>query len=187
MKRLLILFVVCCFLVACGTNATPTKEIAPFSFTDQNGDAFGSAQLEGHIWVAAFIFTNCETICAPMTAEMSILQEMMEDEGLPVKFISFSVDPETDTPEILQDYIQNFTEDTSNWHLLTGYSQTEIENFAREQFHTIVQKPATSTQVIHGSNFYLIDGDGHLLGEYNFIDPTYEENLIAQVQNALAK
>lgn len=183
-KRLLILLCACCFLVACGTNPTSTKAIAPFTFTNQNDNAFGTNQLKRNIWIATFIFTNCDTICDPMTAEMAVLQEEMQKKGLPVQFVSFSVDPKTDTPETLRNYIQDFTEDTSNWNLLTGYTQDDIEIFAREQFNTMVQKPATSTQVIHGSNFYLVGADGDLLGEYNFVDPTYVDEIIKDVELA---
>lgn len=52
--------------------------------------------------------------------------------------------------------------------MLTGFSQEEIETFAREEFKTIVQKPKTSTQVIHSTNFYIVDDEGYILNEYNY-------------------
>lgn len=187
MKRLLLLLCTCCFLAACQTNAASIKTISPFTFTNQNGDAFGTDQLKGEIWIATFIFTNCETICDPMTAEMAALQDEMQKKGLPVQFISFSVDPKIDTPETLHTYIKEFTEDTSNWNLLTGYTQNDIEIFAREQFNTMVQKPSASTQIIHGSNFYLVGPDGDLRGEYHFVDPTYVDDIITDIEQALKK
>lgn len=172
----------CLFLTACGAQKTPLKKIEPFTFMDHQEEYFGTDDLEGSIWIADFIFTNCETVCQPMTAEMASLQQAANERGLPVQFVSFSVDPAMDTPEILHDYVHQFTDDTSNWHLLTGYTQDEIEHFAREQFNTIVQKPSSSTQVIHSTNFYLVDQEGHTVGEYNFIDPTYQEELLATIE-----
>ena len=134
--------------------------------------------LTGTMWIADFIFTNCTTVCEPMTAEMAALQQKFKDEDIPVEFVSFTVDPTVDTPEILKSYVQNFTDDLSNWHLLTGYSQEEIETFARDHFQSIVQKPASSNQVLHGTNFYLIDEQGVLVNEYNYIDASYVDEMI---------
>lgn len=186
MRKQLILFILTsCLLFGCSSNTMPEQKISDFTFTNQNGEDFGTNQLSENIWVANFIFTNCDTVCDPMTAEMAILRDEIMARDLPIQFVSFSVDPEIDTPETLRHYIQEFTDDLSNWNFLTGYKQQEIEQFAREQFNTIVQKPSTSTQVIHGSLFYLIDGDNHLLGEYNFVDPTYKDEMIAEIKKAL--
>jgi len=54
-----------------------------------------------------------------------------------------------------------------------GYSQEAIEVFAREQFQTVVQKPESTNQVIHGTNFYLVDDQGYVLNEYNYIDELF--------------
>src|SRR5690606_25667449 len=104
--------------------------------------------LNGTIWIASFIFTKCETVCPPLMFEMAALQKRFEEKGIEVELISFTVDPEVDSPEVLKQYIRHFTDNETNWNLLTGYSQEEIEGFAREQFQTIVQKPNTSNQVI---------------------------------------
>lgn len=172
----------CLFLTACGTTTTSLKKIEPFTFIDHQQANFGTDDLEGSVWVADFIFTSCETVCQPMTAEMASLQQAAKERDIPVQFVSFSVDPTIDTPEILHDYVSDFTDDTSNWHLLTGYTQDDIEEFAREQFNTIVQKPSSSTQVIHSTNFYLVDQEGHIVGEFNFIDPAYQDELLATIE-----
>ena len=93
---------------------------------------------------------------------MADLQKKFKEEGIQVEFVSFTVDPTVDSPEVLKEYIHQFTDDETNWHILTGYTQEEIEVFAREQFQTIVQKPSSSNQVIHGTNFYLINQQGIL-------------------------
>ncbi len=117
-----------------------------------------------------------------MMSELASLQKKLEEEKLQVEFVSFSVDPDVDSPEVLQLYIQQFTDHESNWHMLTGYSQEEIEVFAREQFQTIVQKPNTSNQVIHGTNFYLVDDRGYVLNEYNYIDESYIEEISRDIK-----
>src|SRR5690606_41608417 len=116
--------------------------IEPFVYTDQNGKPFSLADLEGKVWVATFIFTNCKTVCPPMTANMARLQRMVAQEGLDqVEFVAFSVDPEVDTPEALRESAARYTDNTENWHFLTGYVQEHIEQFARDNFKAIVHKP----------------------------------------------
>ncbi len=183
MKKFNIIVIVSLLLLsACGKPEKIEPTIAPFSFTNQDEKAFGTEELEDSIWIANFIFTNCTSVCAPMSVEMAALQELFEKQNIPVEFVSFTVDPLTDSPQVLKAYAENFTDNLSNWNLLTGYSQDDIEVFARNQFKTIVQKPITSDQVIHSSNFYLVDQQGQLVNEYNYIDATYVENMLQDIQ-----
>jgi len=182
MKYAVLLLICFAVLSACSPESQFEKSITPFSFTDQDGQPFGTDDLKGSIWIADFIFTNCTTVCLPMTAEMASLQERLKEENIEANFVSFTVDPEFDSPEALKAFVTNFTDDLSNWHLLTGYSQDDIQTFAREQFQTIVQKPTTSSQVIHGTNFYLIDHKGIVVNEYNYIDASYVDDIIKDMK-----
>ncbi|CAM3145111.1 SCO family protein [Filibacter tadaridae] len=181
-----VLLLICLLLlIACSEKSQSVEKIDSFSFTDQSGHPFGTDDLKDKVWIANFIFTKCDTICPTMTAEIASLQKRFIEKGIPVEFISFSVDPTVDSPAVLKTYIQRFTDDETNWHLLTGYKQQEIEKFAREQFQTIVQKPNSSTQVLHGTNFYLVNKQGVLVNEYNFVDSSYVDTLIKDIENEL--
>lgn len=152
-------------LTAC-TDEKPNKlnwKVEEFSYTDQNGKPFSLADLKGKVWVADFIFTSCKTVCPPMTKNMSELQQKLKDQGVKAELVSFSVDPETDKPQVLKEYVQKFTQDLMNWHLLTGYSQKEIEDFATKSFKASVKKPSGSSDVIHATTFFLVDQDGTIV------------------------
>ncbi|WP_090947917.1 SCO family protein [Parageobacillus thermantarcticus] len=183
MKRMIILLAVV-LLAACGKTIPDAKNwpISDFTFTDQNGKPFGLNDLKGKVWVADFIFTNCETVCPPMTANMAKLQDMVKEEGLDVEFVSFSVDPEVDTPEKLKEYVKKFDGDLANWHLLTGYSQQEIGQFAEKNFKTIVQKPKNQDQVIHGTNFYLVDQNGTIVQTYSGAQDVPYERILEHIE-----
>ncbi|KYD32573.1 MULTISPECIES: SCO family protein [Anoxybacillaceae] len=183
MKRMLLLLSIV-LLAACGKTIPDAKNwpVDDFTFTDQNGQSFGLSDLKGKVWVADFIFTNCETVCPPMTANMAKLQDMVKEEGLDVEFVSFSVDPENDNPEILKQYAKKFNADLSNWHFLTGYSQEEIETFARKNFKAIVQKPKQGDQVIHGTDFYLVDQQGKIVKYYSGISNVPYEEIIKHIK-----
>ncbi|MGA5691234.1 SCO family protein [Cytobacillus pseudoceanisediminis] len=157
-------------LSACGQSGIKDAlnwELADFKYTNQDNQEIGLKDLEGKVWVADFIFTNCEDVCMPMTANMKKLQDLAKKEGIKnIEFISFSVDPKVDTPEVLKEFASTYNADFTNWHFLTGYSQEEIEKYAMEYFKAIVKKPQTGDQVIHGTDFYLVDQNGNVMKYY---------------------
>lgn len=147
-----------------------------FTYTNQEDKEFGTKDLTNKVWIANFIFTNCETVCPPITAHMAKLQRMMKKENVPVEFVSFSIDPENDTPEALKSFARQFTEDFSNWTFLTGYSQETIEKQAKTQFHELVQKTDASTQVTHGTHLFLVNKEGKIMKSYSgFANVPYKE------------
>ncbi|MCG7344541.1 SCO family protein [Sporosarcina sp. ACRSL] len=180
-KLLAVLIIASLLLFACGQTKPTDRQVTSFSFTDQDGKTFGTDQLAGKVWIADFIFTNCLTVCTPMSNKMAELQTTFKEHGIEVEFVTFTVDPETDTPEVLKDYIGQFTDDESNWHLLTGYSQDTIEELAINQFRTIVQKPDSSGQVIHGTIFFVIDQQGYIVDEFNYMEESVEEQILDEV------
>ncbi|RFU66062.1 SCO family protein [Peribacillus glennii] len=173
-------------LAACGPNKVPDAknwDIESFTFTDQEGEPFSKSDLKGKVWVADFIFTNCETVCLPMTSNMAKLQKRVHDEGLKgVEFVSFSVDPEEDKPGVMKEYASKFNVDFSNWHFLTGYGQKEIEQFAMENFKTIVKKPEDEDQVIHGTDFYLLDQEGKIIRYYTGLNKIPMDEIIKHIK-----
>src|SRR5699024_4569196 len=127
-KRLIKLFafssILMLTLAACGGSQIETnmsEEISDFEFTTQDNETFGLDDLKGKYWVADFVFTNCTTVCLPMTTNMSYLQDQINEEGLEdIELVSFSVDPDYDTPEVLKEYSEDYEADLSNWTFLTG-------------------------------------------------------------------
>lgn len=187
LKNALSLFIVLSlgFLSACNLNGNESYQMKSFTFINQKGQDFGVEDLNGKVWIADFIFTSCETVCPPMTANMASLQKKFKSEDIPVEFVSMSVDPAVDTPDKLKSFMGKFTEDDSNWNMLTGYSQQEIEEFARDEFQTLIQKPESSDQVIHGTNFYLINQNGEIVNDYSFTQGDVFEKIIADVKKQL--
>src|SRR6266516_4919599 len=78
--------------------------VPSFQFVNQNGQPFGSAQLAGKIWIADFIYTTCPGPCPMISSRMNELQKPLEKTD--VHLVSFSVDPEKDTPDVLHRYAE---------------------------------------------------------------------------------
>ncbi|MCP9227853.1 SCO family protein [Bacillus mycoides] len=183
---LLMLISIITILGACSDNKLRDSlnwDVEKFAFTDQNGKNFGSSELEEKVWVADFIFTSCQTVCPPMTANMAKLQKMLHEEGIKdVEFVSFSVDPEVDTPEKITEFMKVYEMDTKRTHFLTGYTRPDIEKFAKKNFQTLVTKPENNTQVIHGTSFYLVDKDGKVVKKYSGLQNTPYEDIIRDIK-----
>ncbi|MBE3102974.1 MAG: SCO family protein, partial [Bacilli bacterium] len=125
--------------------------------------------LKGTVWLAMFIFTDCETVCSPMTMNMTQVQDELIKIGVEdYKLVAFSVDPEVDTPKVLGEYLSQFNPpDESKWELLTGYDPLYMEQFARDSFKTLAKDDPNSNQVIHGTSYYLVDQSGIVVKSYN--------------------
>ncbi|UFU00868.1 SCO family protein [Radiobacillus kanasensis] len=156
-------------LVGCGNNYEGdfSYEVQSFSFENQDGETITKEQLEGKFWVADMIFTNCQTVCPPMTANMARLQQKLKEADLEVELISFSVDPENDTKEILKEYAAERGGTFKNWSLLTGYSFDTIKEFSIKSFKAPVEKVADSDQRIHTYYFYLVTPEGNAIKRYD--------------------
>lgn len=152
-------------------------DIQDFEYTNQDGEKVSSEDLEGSYYIADFIFTNCTSACPPMTANMANLQSKVKEAGLEdeVRFVSFTMDPNHDSPQVLKDYANQFDADFSNWDLLTGYDQEEVKQLSIKSFNaflerTTVQDPAEGQidyNYIHSSSLYLVTPNGKAIKKYN--------------------
>lgn len=171
----------------------PTYQTLPsFSFVDQEGQPFGLEQLKGEAWVANFIFTTCPTVCPLLTQKMATLESRSRHLGGKVHFVSFSVDPENDTPEVLKAFGQEYGQDPLRWSMVTGPVE-EIENTIIDSFKIAVTRPDSEAEaddlnmfeIAHGEHFVLVDGAGRIRGYYSN-DLESHERLLADL-NRLAK
>ncbi|RPF52288.1 SCO family protein [Aquisalibacillus elongatus] len=160
-------------LVACGSSEDGKEykpefdnEVEGFSFTNQDGETVSLDDVKGDYWIANLIFTNCNTVCPPMTSNMAQLQGMLDEEGIDTRLVSFSVDPTIDDPEDLKEFGEKHGAEFDNWDFLTGYSQKDIESFASNSFQALVTKVDGEDQVTHDTSFMLISPDGEMINRF---------------------
>ncbi|WP_190274828.1 SCO family protein [Leptothrix cholodnii] len=93
----------------------------PFSLIDQSGQRLALAELRGKVVVLTFIFTTCTDTCPILTARLAALQAPLGAAfGPRLRFVSISVEPEVDTPEVLHAYARTHGADLRGWSFLTG-------------------------------------------------------------------
>lgn len=178
-------------LTACSNqpniDTNMSKDVLDFEFVNQDNETVSLEDLKGEWWIADFIFTNCTTICLPMTSNMTKLQDMVNDADLEgVKFISFSVEPDYDTPEVLTEYAEGYSADLNTWNFLTGYDFETIQEMSVKSFQSLLQEPPPGEdQVIHGTSFFLVDPEGTVVKRYDGVKISSMDEILADLEKIL--
>lgn len=148
------------------TKDSVYHRIPDFELTSQDGKQITQKDFEGKIIIADFFFTSCETICPRMTSQLKRVAKRIE--GMPDVFIvSHTVDPETDTQEVLKQYAETNGINTAKWWFLTG-DETFIHEHGGQGYLLNVMKDSTAQGgFLHSEMFVLVDKDRRIRGIYN--------------------
>lgn len=157
--------------------------IPEFTFTSQANAPFGSAQLAGKPWIANFIFTRCPTACPIFTAKMKDVQDRAKLARLDLKLVSFSVDPENDTPGVLAEYATAHEADPAMWSFLTGDPEKIRESVVNglKVAAEPIGKDQDLASVFHGSHFVLVDAQNRIRGYYDSADADATDRLLTDL------
>lgn len=141
-----------------------------YELVDQDGHVFDRQRLAGKVWVASFVFTSCPSTCPAVTRAMLELQQRYEREGLDVRLVSFSVDPDTDTPEVLRRYADSVGADLQRWSFVTG-TKAAVVALMEQGFRQGVGAPAVNAQglrdIAHSVRLAIVDAEGNVRGFYS--------------------
>ena len=154
-----------------------------FQLTNQNGQPFGSAQLSGKIWIADFIYTTCPGPCPMISSRMSELQKPLQKTD--VHLVSFSVDPEKDTPEVLRGYADKLQAEPGRWDFLTG-AKPAIYKLSHDGFKLAVSDGSDALGIpVHSTRIVLVDRHGQIRGYYDATEPEAITKLLADTNHLL--
>src|SRR5437763_15747718 len=157
--------------------------VPEFVLLNQDGKNFGSAQLRGKIWIADFIYTTCPGPCPMISTRMSELQEPLAKTD--VHLISFSVDPEKDTPEVLRGYAEKLRAEPKRWDLLTG-PKSAIYDLSHKGFKLAVSDGSDEAGIpVHSTRLVLVDRHGEIRGYYEATEADAVTKLLADTSHLL--
>jgi protein SCO1/2 len=143
-------------------------QLPEFSLVDQDKQAFGRESMEGNLWVSAFVFTHCRSTCPRLTAHMKGLQSRLSDVPS-AHFVSVSVDPRNDTPEVIKAYMTKNELDETNWRFVTG-DEDAIRHVVVDGFRVGLgdedSKAAGADDIMHSNSFVLVDDKAQVRGYY---------------------
>lgn len=146
------------------------SRLPEWRLVDQNGEAFGSGDLAGDVYVASFLFTRCPAVCPRMTASLRELGLRFREEGVQgVRLVSFSVDPGYDTPERLREFAQSRGLDDERWSLVSGIEQNVrslVEDGFKQPMGERLILSGGAVDVAHTTRLVLVDQGGRVRGDY---------------------
>lgn len=138
------------------------KQAPSFVVTNYDGQQLSSEQLRGRPWVASFMFATCQGVCPIMNRHVAELQQQFGDY---VRFVSFSVDPETDSLSVLASYAREYGARPGVW-FITRTTLDSVRMLSRDGF--LLSDPKTPD--LHSSRFALVDEQGQIRGYFNSLD-----------------
>jgi cytochrome oxidase Cu insertion factor (SCO1/SenC/PrrC family) len=152
-----------------------------FELVNQDAQPFGSAQLAGKIWIADFIFTSCPGPCPIISSRMNELQKPLAKTD--IHLVSFTVDPEKDTPEVLRGYAEKLHAQPKRWDFLTG-SRAAIYALTRDGFKLAVSDGSDEAGMpVHSTRVVLVDRRGAIRGYYDALAPDAVTKLLADANH----
>lgn len=165
------------------------SEVPAFSLTERSGAAVSDADLSGGVWVADFIFTRCTGPCPRMSRHMAELQGALGERD--VRLVSFSVDPERDTPQALAEYARRYGADPERWLFLTGEKE-DLYRMIQKGFLLAVDDGAVTPDgepgpgiITHSVKFVLIDRENRIRGYYSGEEANVVEQILPDLDRVL--
>jgi len=156
-----------------------------WQLTNRDGRTVSSADLAGAPYVVDFVFTRCVAICPAMTAQMERVTRGLP-EGTEIKLVSISLDPEHDTPEVLEGFAAK-RHAPDSWLFLTGADQEAMFDLSQEGFKLAATlNPDDPAQpIVHSTRFVLVDGEGKIRGYYDSLEPEAMDTLREDLRTLL--
>lgn len=137
-----------------------------FYFRNQDSLLKKSTDFKGKVWIADFFFTSCPTICPKMTKNLRLLNNNLKDLASEIQFISFSINPDFDSPSQLKRYKDHYQIKARNWDFLTG-NEVETHRLGIENFQIFAGRDDEAEGgFAHSGAFTLVDKEGYVRGVY---------------------
>jgi protein SCO1 len=158
-------------------RALPPAPLERFTFTDVEGRPFPMTRMLGKVWVASYFFASCPGFCREMNNEIAALAEALADQD--VTFVSFTVDPENDSPDVLKRYAEKLKANPDRWIFLTG-PMAEISGLGQTWLKMPVSKE-------HNDKLVVIGRDGRIRDIFSSRDPLRIESFKKKLPGWIAE
>lgn len=185
--------------LGCAPAAAPTTghvratdvafPVPDFQLIDQSGKTVTRDDLKGKVWVGAFVFTRCSGPCPQVTATMARLQKELNLADTPdLRLVTFTVDPEKDTPNELKEYAARYQAHPDRWLFLTGMPEADLHTMLVAGFKVSAQRSGSAKageEFDHSSRLVVVDKHGTIRGYFDGLrhgpgddaDTDFEDNV----------
>jgi len=142
-----------------------------FALEDGDGKTISDQTLRGRPFLVYFGYTHCPDVCPTELARISDILTKMGDKAIPALFIT--VDPERDTPKVMQDYVSSF-----NTRIVGLSGSPQAIEAAEKAFRVFARKGQAQADgdysMDHSSVIYLMDKSGAFVEAFNAERPPEE-------------
>ncbi len=149
----------------------PRMQLSPaFDLTDQNNERLTSEDLRGKFVLYTFTYTNCPAPCYNINETMQEVQSRLNEvqlDGIEVAFVTISVDPERDTPEVLKSYADTISADNEKWKFATTTNKALLKTIIGSGFETYYEDKGNGDFAFDPA-YVLVDGWGIVRAEYRY-------------------
>ncbi|NLJ62228.1 MAG: SCO family protein [Alcaligenaceae bacterium] len=156
-----------------------------FTLNAANQTVLTEKDMRGKVVLMFFGYANCPDICPTSMAQLADVMEKLGDDAQHVRILFVSVDPHRDTPDMLQEYVENFDDRYAIG--LTG-TEKQIADLARRyRVAYQIEKPRSANpndyEVSHSRGVYFFDAKGK--ARYLASDSEEVEALVEKVRAIL--
>ncbi len=152
-------------------------QVPHFRFVDEFNKPFGSDELKGKFYLASFMFTSCPTSCPGLMEKVQKVQKRVRGLGTKVALVTFTVDPETDTPKVLNKFARDLKANPFVWKFVTGDHQKiydlvvngfKLAMGGKEPIQKLVDNEEVDLiDIVHSEKLVLVDKTGMIRGYYS--------------------
>jgi protein SCO1/2 len=177
------------FVVFQPVQVLPRVRLAPgFTLTDQSGERLTSEDLRGKFVLYSFTYTSCPPPCGGVDTTMQAVQNRLDEielYGNQVAFVTISVDPERDTPEVLAKHAADLGAG-DNWRFATTDNQGALKDIIGGGFRMFYEPQDDGTFILD-PGFVLVDGYGIIRNEYRYQTVTPDVDRIVRHIGVIAE
>lgn len=152
--------------------------VPEFELISENGKPFGSKDLKGRIYLATFAFTRCPTVCPKMLTDLEKIQKRVRGTGHKVAVVTFTVDPEHDTPEVLFKTARDRKANPHVWTFLTGTDKESMFKLYKDGFKVGAEHSKNIMEIAHSEKIVLVDDANRIRGYYPFEEHSINQLMI---------
>ncbi|MBT5095378.1 MAG: SCO family protein [Halobacteriovoraceae bacterium] len=157
----------------------PLYKVPEFELINEFGKTFGSKNLEGKAYLASFVFTSCPTTCPGQMERLQKVQKRMRGLGTNVAIVTFTVDPEYDTPKVLHKFARKYQSNPFIWSFLTTKDWDQMNKLVVKGFKVpmgsgkekwtgqVNGEEVTMMDIVHSERLVLVDQKGFVRNYYS--------------------
>ena len=146
------------------------SKLPNYTLLNEMGKNFGSNDLKGRVYLASFVFTSCPMTCRELLEKLQKVQKRVKGVGNKIALVTYSVDPEYDTPKILYKTARDLKANPHIWTFLTGKKENVrsllVDGFKVPMGDKEAIGDGSMIDIAHSEKLVLVDENGNIRGYY---------------------